>query len=263
MSGKLLTTKEVEKLIQLNRVTIYRLIREENFPAVKLGGQWRFPEQQVQEWLATHGYVSRPTPPSPPPAPAQTLEQLFNSIEVVTLLNAFATSMNLSVTALSADGIVLVDCPSCRHPVCQFVQEASQDGDMCLAHRNPADLSQKDPQRPHIFDCVAGLKYLQAPVEANQKVIAYVMMGPIMTGENTNADVIPMLNRFATQTGSDREALRQHFQQVQQFSMQQVHILVQLLSQVISTMLEVVSGRSQAIARLNEIAQLAAAESKS
>ena len=37
MGDQLLTTKEVEHLVQLNRVTIYRLIRTEGFPAL---GAW-------------------------------------------------------------------------------------------------------------------------------------------------------------------------------------------------------------------------------
>lgn len=51
MDSDLLTTREVEQMIQINRVTIYRLIRESGFPAVRVGSQWRFPREAVENWL--------------------------------------------------------------------------------------------------------------------------------------------------------------------------------------------------------------------
>jgi excisionase family DNA binding protein len=48
----LLTTRELQELIKVDRSTIYRMAESGRIPAVKVGRQWRFPEAAVAEWLA-------------------------------------------------------------------------------------------------------------------------------------------------------------------------------------------------------------------
>lgn len=43
--------KEVSKYLGLHLVTIYRLLKQKEIPAVKIGGQWRFHKKKIDEWL--------------------------------------------------------------------------------------------------------------------------------------------------------------------------------------------------------------------
>ena len=47
----LLTTKDVQALIKVDKSTIYRMAEAGRIPAIKVGRQWRFPEDQLMEWL--------------------------------------------------------------------------------------------------------------------------------------------------------------------------------------------------------------------
>lgn len=47
----LLTTKDVQELIRVDRSTIYRMAEDGRIPAIKVGRQWRFPETEITEWL--------------------------------------------------------------------------------------------------------------------------------------------------------------------------------------------------------------------
>jgi excisionase family DNA binding protein len=49
----LLTTRDVQRLIRVDRSTIYRMAEDGRLPAVKVGRQWRFPEDRLREWLGT------------------------------------------------------------------------------------------------------------------------------------------------------------------------------------------------------------------
>ena len=49
--SQMLTAQEVESLLQVDRSTVYRMAESGRLPAFKVGRQWRFPAQQVQEWL--------------------------------------------------------------------------------------------------------------------------------------------------------------------------------------------------------------------
>jgi len=48
---RMLTIKEVAHFLCVNERTIYRLIKAHKIPGVKIGGQWRFPEQNLQTWI--------------------------------------------------------------------------------------------------------------------------------------------------------------------------------------------------------------------
>jgi len=47
----LLTTRDVQELIKVDKSTIYRMAEAGRIPAIKVGRQWRFPEDQLMAWL--------------------------------------------------------------------------------------------------------------------------------------------------------------------------------------------------------------------
>lgn len=48
---ELLTTKDLQVLLQVDRSTIYRMAEAKRLPAIKVGKQWRFPVDQIENWL--------------------------------------------------------------------------------------------------------------------------------------------------------------------------------------------------------------------
>jgi excisionase family DNA binding protein/PAS domain S-box-containing protein len=67
----LLTVKEVAAYLRVNQTTIYRLVRKSQIPSFKVGGDWRFNLESIDEWrlnsnavrLESHESVS-PRPPT-------------------------------------------------------------------------------------------------------------------------------------------------------------------------------------------------------
>lgn len=47
----LLTAQQLAEYLQLSKRTIYRLVDRDQIPAVRVGGQWRFPRSAVDYWL--------------------------------------------------------------------------------------------------------------------------------------------------------------------------------------------------------------------
>jgi len=56
----MLTAKDVQDLLQVDRSTVYRMAEAGRLPAIKVGKQWRFPAAQIQEWMATQMGASVP-----------------------------------------------------------------------------------------------------------------------------------------------------------------------------------------------------------
>ncbi len=49
--GEILTIKEVAAYLKVTERTIYRLAAEKKIPAFKIGGTWRFPRSEIDQWI--------------------------------------------------------------------------------------------------------------------------------------------------------------------------------------------------------------------
>lgn len=50
----LLTTRQLQDLLQVDRITIYRMLNDGRLHGFKVGGQWRFSRKAIEAWLAEH-----------------------------------------------------------------------------------------------------------------------------------------------------------------------------------------------------------------
>ena len=50
---QIMTLREVAQYLGLHVMTVYKLTREGRVPAAKIGGQWRFKRNVLDEWLET------------------------------------------------------------------------------------------------------------------------------------------------------------------------------------------------------------------
>ena len=48
---QIMTLREVAKYLGLHARTVYKLTREGRMPAAKIGGQWRFKRDVLDQWL--------------------------------------------------------------------------------------------------------------------------------------------------------------------------------------------------------------------
>ena len=53
---QIMTLKEVAKYLGLHPISIYRLIKTSDIPAMKIGGQWRFKKEVLDAWFAKQSH---------------------------------------------------------------------------------------------------------------------------------------------------------------------------------------------------------------
>ena len=51
MLDDLMTTKELAEYLQLDRMTIYKLLKSGEIPANRVGHQWRFFRSDIDSWI--------------------------------------------------------------------------------------------------------------------------------------------------------------------------------------------------------------------
>lgn len=49
--GKWLTIDELSEYLKMGRTKLYRMAQEGNIPASKVGNQWRFDRDEIDEWM--------------------------------------------------------------------------------------------------------------------------------------------------------------------------------------------------------------------
>ncbi len=56
---QIMTLKEVAKYLGLHPISIYRLIKTSDIPAMKIGGQWRFKKEVLDTWLSRQSHINK------------------------------------------------------------------------------------------------------------------------------------------------------------------------------------------------------------
>ena len=64
---QIMTLREVAHYLGLHVMTVYKLTREGRVPAAKIGGQWRFKRDVLDEWLETQMHKRGAAPSSTHP----------------------------------------------------------------------------------------------------------------------------------------------------------------------------------------------------
>ena len=49
--SKLMTLEELAEYLRFNKKTIYRLLRQDNIPSMKIGNKWRFNKELIDKWV--------------------------------------------------------------------------------------------------------------------------------------------------------------------------------------------------------------------
>jgi excisionase family DNA binding protein len=51
MQEILLTAEQVARYLRVDKFTVYRLVAQKKIPAFKVGNQWRFKQELLDDWL--------------------------------------------------------------------------------------------------------------------------------------------------------------------------------------------------------------------
>jgi excisionase family DNA binding protein len=51
MQENLLTAEQVARYLRVDKFTVYRLVAQKKIPAFKVGNQWRFKQELLDDWL--------------------------------------------------------------------------------------------------------------------------------------------------------------------------------------------------------------------
>lgn len=201
MMTELLTTRQVQNLLKVDRITIYRMLADGRLKGVKIGQQWRFPVHEVERLLNGSDPAETPAPAAPPPLPVhclQTVQNLFTGVSQVGGL--VVDPGGEPVTALSGN---------CQ--LCQMMQSTPSGALACRESWKNMVISAARGERE--FTCHAGLNYLVVPVRDGDTLAGWFVAGQIRLTdpipEENNNQMQELARAHALPVSAVQEAFRQ------------------------------------------------------
>ena len=177
---EMLTAKEMQDLLQVDRSTIYRMAEAGQLPAVKIGKQWRFPGDQVEGWLKGQTTAASFTAASPA---ITSQPDVYSSngdygatlpLDCVQLIqDAFAESLGvmLVVTDLQGQPITQVSNP---FPLYDLLAETENGHAIC--QETWRELGQTPALEPRFKPGFGGLLCARALVRLGNELKAMVVV---------------------------------------------------------------------------------------
>ena len=164
----LLTARQVQEILKVDRITVYRMLQDGRLKATKIGQQWRFARSEVERLISGEN--------RPVLSPAATESSLpIHCIQ--TVQNLFSDVSQLSALVVDMQGAPLT---SASHPCsyCTLDPIPRPSGHASL----PDFLAQFCPAEPVgkiRFTCHAGIDYVGAPIESEGKQVALFLIGHV------------------------------------------------------------------------------------
>ncbi|MCB8920251.1 MAG: PocR ligand-binding domain-containing protein [Ardenticatenaceae bacterium] len=168
----LLTTKQVQDLLQVDRTTVYRMLKDGRITGVKVGQQWRFHRQEVENLLGIS--TSQPTAPAPPAAPLEVLP--LNCVQSVQ--DVCAEIAEIGAVTTDNQGLPLTQISNCGQ-FCAHILASKSGRQAC--EDSWRKLAQQSEDAPRFVTCHAGLQYARASIKLNGNNSAMIIAGQFYT----------------------------------------------------------------------------------
>ncbi len=248
---ELLTARQLQELLNVDRTTIYRMANSGKLPAVRVGNQWRFPREAIEMWLATQAQSGRPSTASVLSVPTD-MQRLLPQSCLQPVLDTFAELLGVMLLLTDMEGRLLAQ-PS--HP-CGLYQALSvypQVHERCMAQW--MYMAREPGLHPQFVVSEVGFLCARGLVRVDSELKAMVIAGGVAP-EHWPPPPEEM-TRLAQHLGVPVSVYEQHAHEVYTLSPEEkerVLIFVQRIADVIA---HIIAERQQVLGRFDQIRQLA------
>jgi excisionase family DNA binding protein len=247
----LLTARQLQELLQVDRITIYRMLNDGRLHGFKVGGQWRFSRREIEIWLQEQQsqlngaeehlpLVSdvTPTPNSLPLACIQAIQGVC------------AEALDIAAVTTDLEGTPLAEIEN-SSAFCELILSTPEGVRRCAA-----DWSTLSNGEPHT--CHAGLLCSSAPIIVNDQQVAITTGCQFATQalDSSDQEGWDRLSALATELGislGDLEATASAVRIIPQQSLPRVSHLIE---RVADTFSEIGQERLELLSRLQHISEM-------
>ena len=245
----LLTTREVQELLKVDRITIYRMLQDGRLHGMKIGQQWRFPSKEVERLLHGQFEIAGPSAKGQEP-------MAFPGHCVQAIQNLFSELTQLGALTIDFSGNPLTEI-SAPCAFCQSVRSSAIGEQAC--RQSWQQLARQPNTATPVFTCHAGLQFAWAPIYENGEPVAQVLAGPCHFQPQAAQALQARLLQLARDYGLDAAQLRQAaaaIPQCEPHKKEQIVAWPQKMARAIESILVERAGFVNRLQRIAEISNL-------
>jgi len=245
----LLTTRQLQDLLQVDRVTIYRMLSDGRLNGFKIGGQWRFSRQEIEDWLQEHRATLEV---AALPDEVHPSSHILPLPCVQAIQSVYAEALDIAAVTIEPDGTPVTRISnSCR--LCNLILSTDEGRRRCAISWQVLDSGQQSP--PPIRVCHAGLLCASVPVKVGDEWVVNVA-GCQFVSQSSDGQWLANLSALADDLGLGESDLRAAADRVRSLADDQLARVSRLLQQVADTFSEIGEERLRLIDRLQRIAEM-------
>lgn len=257
--AELLTTKQLQDLLHVDRTTIYRMADSGRLPGLKVGNQWRFPRDQIELWLQSNS-SGGPLLPAAPSRRAGNGELALHNIQagelfpldcVQLIQDSFADILGVMILVTDLEGN-LITRPSnaCGLFLATETSQAAHKRCLHLWTQLAADPS----LTPRFLKSHLGLLCARGLVRVGPEIKAMLVVGgiapePWPPGEAELQDI-------AADLELPLELLRGHVEEVHHLSKAEQEAILPYVQRIADIFAHIANERAELISRLQRIAAI-------
>lgn len=249
----LLTVRQLQDLLQVDRITIYRMLGDGRLQGFKVGGQWRFSRRAIEDWL--HEQEASLTAQEPPmaegslhPSPEALPLSCIRAIQEI-----FAQALGVGAVTTAADGSPLTPVANCCK-FCDLLLRTEIGRQRCVESWRVSGAEVRGTSRS--ATCHAGLRYLSGRIEVHGRFVAAAHAGPYLERPADQQAWDARILELAAACSLHIQELRQALDQVPVLDQDHQRQLSRLLKRMALTFSEIGEERFDLLGRLQRIAKI-------
>jgi excisionase family DNA binding protein len=241
----LLTTKELQDLLRVDRTTIYRMLKDGRITGVRVGNHWRFSREEIESSFSSSVSGDKESERMPtdvlPLHCVRPIQQVFAEIAQVGSLT------------VSPDGQPLTDISnSCEF--CSLILKTKSGRRACIASWKM--LAEQSERKPRFVTCHAGLQYARARIEVEGQLTAMVIAGQFYTESADLSEQRARVKQLAASHNIDPRELESAADLLSVLDKRHVEQIGGWLEKVANTFEQVAHERAALMSRLRRIADM-------
>jgi len=245
----LLTARDIQEAIHVDKSTVYRMAEDGRLPAIKVGRQWRFPADQV---AAVLGIEVGPPARHSEPEGERSLESLLVPEAVQTIADLVADLFGLMAVVTDMDGNPLT---SVANPCgfYEYLQQGSATAEHCI--EGWKQLGATPDIDATFLPSHLGFLCARTFVRVDRSLVGMVIVGGLAPLEWPPGP--EEVARIAGDTGLDPAGIAAHASEVYDLGQDDQDRILGLLPRIADLISHLAAARSHLLSRFDEIANLA------
>lgn len=253
---ELLTTRQVQSILKVDRTTIYRMLKDRRLRGVKVGQQWRFYEADVRDLLSGKANGSPPTRRTHINTQMHLPEMEKHALPVdhiQSLQDVFANLGGVGAVTTNLEGVPCTRISnSCAF--CRLILETPTGFDACMqSWRALAHLTRKQTR---YYQCHAGLRYARAILEVDEYPRLMFVLGQFLLREPSEMERTDFIELLSKEHDLDSTQLHEAVVQIPIIDGFQAENLQYLLTEAVRTLEQIGEERADLLRRLRDIARM-------